>query len=499
MLQDTTVLDSRYEVQLSTEKERKDGWYKSKKIFSGLQGLLRKAALETNLSCKEMFTMSVTEEEIANGVLKNERRDEQSLCIVRSIKGIEQHPPDDISNIDKWKFIDMVDSQVVDISASKGLARLQRELDSKLGKNNKLVVEVGVGDVGNALHDPTMVKYMRNLMDGVCKWLWEHIECGFSAKKATTPLFDEVVLHLEFVQEKLRGYIPRDDIQGRILEFLLMKKPTNQQQQQLAMVLKGRSGVGKTALVAWAADWVSQNVKGACMVVRFLGTTPHSSDVILLLKSICHQLIEFLKAASVTIPFETDELLISGTHMKLSELMKELMELVSRNEMTVFLFLDSLDQLLSTNHAHSLHWLPLTTPPGVKLLVSTLFGGRSLLIYDQLEKLFESITTNVVWKLIVPPITPNLAKKVLDCWFEKPLPTRKPGELSRLITSTQRKTILEKFEQHPTPLLLRVAADIAFSWPSYSEDANLEVYFIAILTYGRVTYYIVVIFFFFET
>lgn len=85
------------------ENLAKDRWWK---IFDIIQRELRDAARKALAeSEQEPFVISVTEEEVHNGVFLNKKKDTQSICFLREIVGIEDlvhtHPGD------MGKFVDL--------------------------------------------------------------------------------------------------------------------------------------------------------------------------------------------------------------------------------------------------------------------------------------------------------------------------------------------------------------------------------------------------------
>lgn len=100
------------------------------------------------------------------------------------------------------------------------------------------------------------------------------------------------------------------------------------------------------------------------ILTRFLGTTPDSSSIYPLLKSLCHQISHNYQKPFENIPLELSNL---TNHFK------KLLEYAT-SEKPLFIFLDSLDQLSSINSAHSLSWMPVNLPKNVKIIVSTLTG-----------------------------------------------------------------------------------------------------------------------------
>lgn len=100
------------------------------------------------------------------------------------------------------------------------------------------------------------------------------------------------------------------------------------------------------------------------IIVRFLGTTPDSSSIYPLLKSICIQISHNYQKPVDNIPLELSNL---------TNYFKKLLESATP-EKPLFIFLDSLDQLSPTNSAHSLSWMPVNLPKNAKIIVSTLTG-----------------------------------------------------------------------------------------------------------------------------
>jgi hypothetical protein len=352
-------------------EELKARWWHKGGPFFAMQEMLRRAANvdALHINNKRAFSISVTEEEILNGIFNNQHKEEQSLFIRREIIDTEQLPADrDAGNRHKKHFVDMLDDNV-DEDAINHLNLLKERLTYMSSKEKMLHINVSSHEVLEA-QDKKDVEYIHNLSNNVCSWLWDHTVSAYRARKAYPPLLTEVVQHLEFMKQKLSCYVNIPSVQEHVKQFL------EDANSNLTFALHARSGGGKTSLVAWAADHASR-VMGIRTVVRFLGTTPQSSDVVSLLKSVCSQLREFLIDVDGDLGDKYDEkccaeLMSSGTHMQLSELMTVTLAKLSEKGCHVCLFLDSLDQLSPQDHAYDLLWLPSQSFPGVKVIVSML-------------------------------------------------------------------------------------------------------------------------------
>lgn len=124
------------------------------------------------------------------------------------------------------------------------------------------------------------------------------------------------------------------------------------------------------------------------IITRFLGTTPDSSSIYPLLKSLSHQISHNYEKSIDNIPLELSNL---TNHFK------KLLESASA-EKPLFIFLDSLDQLSPINSAHSLSWMPVNLPKNVKIIVSTLTGYYGMV--ETLNNMIE-ITENFIFVIFL--------------------------------------------------------------------------------------------------
>jgi len=113
------------------------------------------------------------------------------------------------------------------------------------------------------------------------------------------------------------------------------------------------------------------------IIIRFLGTTPDSSSIYPLIKSISHQISHIYEKPIESIPIELSNL---------TNYFKKLLECAT-SEKPLFIFLDSLDSLSAMNSAHSLSWMPVNLPKNVKIVVSTLSGyyGITQTLHNMIE------------------------------------------------------------------------------------------------------------------
>ena len=82
-----------------------------------------------------------------------------------------------------------------------------------------------------------------------------------------------------------------------IMKYLEKRDETNR-----PLVVHGKSGLGKTSIMAKAFELMKLKHKESVAVIRFLGTTADSSTISRLLYSICCQIKRALTSSTPDIP-----------------------------------------------------------------------------------------------------------------------------------------------------------------------------------------------------
>lgn len=168
-------------------------------------------------------------------------------------------------------------------------------------------------------------------------------------------VYSEILQQLHIVNNFSQDFQGRFDILERIRNYV--QGPSKQ-----PLVLWGEGGCGKSSMLAKIAfesmSWFSSRSCTPIRLVRFLGTTPDSSSIGPLLKSVCMQLTYLYNIPDTNIPLELSQLTIH---------FKRLLEKTPADK-PLCMFFDSLDQLSSADGAHSMSWMPPTLPNHVKLV-----------------------------------------------------------------------------------------------------------------------------------
>ncbi|KAJ8320337.1 hypothetical protein KUTeg_001924 [Tegillarca granosa] len=324
---------------------------------------------------KHKYFMSVTEEEIVNGILRAPGQvSDTCVCIVRIIEDIE-------NNLDHQKvarFIDLVNGKV-DSEAQKILSDLR---DEKIKKRLPSVPRISI------------------------KW---------SEKDG----------------------INRDEHSDYLTQFGNLFYTSIK--QRIDKAVKDESNMSNLDLYIEIHVKIDKN---AIVILRFLGTSPDSSNIWRTFRSICSQIMFNIGEQIKEIP-EDFNLLVKFFHDLL---------LNYKSNRPLILLLDSLDQLNPENGAHQLKWLPKTLPKHVKLILSTYTEGNTII--HLLKSMFPS--DNFV---SVPKLGEALSEVILKSWLK--------GQ-NRTLTQEQFGIVLNAFKHCSLPLYVNLVFEHVLSWRSYT-------------------------------
>ncbi|CAF4518214.1 unnamed protein product, partial [Rotaria magnacalcarata] len=259
-------------------------------------------------------------------------------------------------------------------------------------------------------------------------------------------VYTEILQQLHAVNNFSQDFQGRIDILERVRNYV--QGSSNQ-----PLVLWGEGGCGKSSMLAKiAADsssWFPPKQYNPIRLIRFLGTTPDSSSIGPLLRSVCQQLCFLYQVPDNTIPVELSQLI---------NYFKRLLEKTPADK-PLCIFFDSLDQLSSADGAHSMSWLPPTLPNYVKIIVSTLPGIFNIL--STLRNIIESRENFVQIK----PLGEELAKTVLVARLSRQ---------HRKITDTQWELVHERLAECNLPLYVKLVFDEIKLWKSYAQPQEKD-------------------------
>lgn len=182
--------------------------------------------------------------------------------------------------------------------------------------------------------------------------------------------------------------------------------------------------------------------KDAIVILRFLGTSPDSSNLRRLLRSICSQILYNTVGKAGNVPEDFDELVVLF-HGLLDEY---------KSDNPLVIILDSLDQLNEDHSSYKLRWLPRKLKSNVRILLSTYI--ETLEIVTNLKALFNPKSFT-----IVPTLGEELGFQILKVWLE--------GS-SRTLTSEQYDIVQKAFHVCSLPLYVKLVFENILMWKSFT-------------------------------
>jgi len=332
---------------------------------------------------KNHLKRSATELEILHGVLNNPEMANRACFYFRDPAYVEKVPHNKRSDF----------------------------IDKDPGKRAKLdVLKESIHKSGLAVHenyaDP------KTLGELVLHDITAVINQKFPAEKIPDPLDREAADHEAFATSRFGIYIGGEKYFERLDEHVAGNGPP--------LVILGESGSGKSALLA---NWIKQYReahKDDCVLMHFIGGTPHSAEWAAMLRRLMGELKRRFDIEQ-EIPSDVNDLRTAfpnWLHMASAK--------AAQRSCRIVLVIDALNQLEDRDGAPDLVWLPPVMPENVRLLLSTL-PGRSL----------EEITKRDWTTLTVEPLTTDERRQLIRDVLKLHTKELSPERVERIATSAQ--------------------------------------------------------------
>ncbi len=374
--------------------------------------------------CRKYYD-SATHQEIRHGILEVKDPQSHVFCYFRQIEGL---PSDDSAK----QYRDIHGGKP-DRKAQDRLAALKAELQRYLPSDHVHPYKATWHGDHPEWDRGSLCEQVEHDLKGI-------IDQELAIFEHRPGLDREMEAHREFAEDRSRHFVGRQDILGRISDYLTSGETA-------PLVVHGKSGSGKTALMAKA--WLDMAPEKRA-IARFIGATPGSSDLRTLLISLCRQI------GIQDVPADMNEL-VRAFRDRLSPAEKS--ETTPGERQPVVLFLDALDQLNPTDNARMLYWLSRELAPNVKLVLSVLETERKEEKPGIGDDCFD--IAGRVWPgrlAELGPLDKASGAELLDAWL---------AEAGRTLRPQQREDVLSKFRMCPMPLYLKLAFEEARRWKSW--------------------------------
>jgi len=247
-----------------------------------------------------LLLLADSDEEIKHGILQGSSPNSQAFWFQRNVTDMKDNVKNNIAA--KYVDIEEVPQKLCGKGETKGLDKTaktllkslkEKQIPNVLDRHNIVTYNIKWGEKGVDTHSiEEHAQYIDKLCQDFFTKMKDSIQKAIKERKNSKvddALFEDVVQHLACCREICSSFCVPSAALDNIKSYV-----TGQGNSPL--VIHGQQASGKTSLVAMAAkntqSWVGPE---AAVVVRFLGTTHHSSKVHSLLQSVCHQLRTVLK------------------------------------------------------------------------------------------------------------------------------------------------------------------------------------------------------------
>ncbi len=430
-------------------------------IAEQLQVILRRVATELGWKtgglerkARARYFDSATHQEILHGALSTPPEvadvNEHVMVCRRTISGLPL-------NASASDFLDLVKGEP-DCEAHRRLTQVAAELGARLSTENHLyygadwVAPTGgssKGDIHLRDEDAWVEQVTRFYSRVILFQLEERIQTKLSRKQR------EIAFQLKTRERLTKHFVGR---QGELaaIESYLAGDSTQ------TFVLLGQSGTGKSSILAEAMARAEVVYGAENVLPLFLGTSAVTSSIVSLLNFLIEVLAQrqdktpgdFLKGGEDASVFNRGD-----SVMRLFQRVIASADDAETAPKPFVIFLDSLDQLSSSENAWWIHyWLPEQLADGIKLVCSALpeLDGNSFL--ERSKQV--GAETSVLEKL--PAMD---AEVILDKWL---------ANESRTLSPAHREKVLASFNATGLPIHLRVLFELAHPVPSYKSAVTLS-------------------------
>lgn len=345
------------------------------------------------------------------------------------------------------RFVDISSDNRIDKEASVMLRRLRARLSScDVGMRRYDISWKGVAIEQSAEYDDYLDQFCRDFVSEMKSLISTRNANISGLDRNQKELYCEVLHHAHLALLKSKVCYGREATFDQMKNYILSSTDSPRR----PLVVYGPSGSGKTAVMARAAIMVQKWMAFAkpVVILRFLGTSPASTDVVSTAKSI---VVQICLAFGRNQPEQLDQL------SKLGDVRKEFMEVLrmvasDHPDSALVIMLDSVDQLSPRNGAHEFSWVPRHLPKNTFFIMSVV-SDRC----DYLEKARQRVNCEDSF-VFLRPLSDDAVQQFIEAHL---------AHHNRSLTSYQLDIVRAAIARCCNPLFVKLVIDMAVKWTSY--------------------------------
>ena len=426
------------------------------KVENQLRDILQNSVNKSSLSKenKEKYFMSATEHEVIEGIFKYLNiTPSQEIILQKNKAFLEIDSKHVYAYIRHIKSIDELFKKNFIDSDLKNVNKFKKGIKKSVENNNILEVDIELENISkDNINESLLYSYetIKNEKDSnfVKIMIYNLKKSIDSYKNIIRDLSKDEIEALEqksFKELKIKNFLGREEALQTIDKYL------NDNNNE-ALVVYGKSGLGKSSLMAKAIDNAQNKYLNKKIVYRFVGSTVNLTTTSEVLISILKELrineeIRKIKN-SKTLQEENEK--IDEFYYRVYDHLKYIKE-------DTVIFIDAVDQLINEDE---FIWLPKELPNNLKIVISALNDDN----YKEDSKYFEDIKNR----------TKNIYElQIFDLNNAKELVVNLLAKHNRTISKEQMNYLLDIYKNINSPLYLVVASQDLKDWKSTDKNQTL--------------------------
>lgn len=311
-------------------------------------------------------------------------------------------------------------------------------------------------------------------MNGFCQFLTttilELIEktCRKISNKILLPFHEDLLHHGIFCREKTKFFFGREELLANIHARI----ESNRRNTSTPIALIAESGCGKTSFMARLAQELRIWYPTSAVFIRFLGTSARSTNIELVIRSLCRQLkLIYGTGDDNNNNEEEDEDDTSLTFSSLVRIFHDRLKYISKRSIKnivkksrpkpLFILLDAIDQFEDTSK-YSFQfdsWLLRYLPRDVHIILSFIPTIERFNLKDLFSQFIRNDESTM---FTVPRLRQNDCEDIIRSSLQV---------YNRQLTSEQYTYLLTTVEHNPKPLYLKLLIDISRRWTCFQNES----------------------------